>query len=113
MSSLNDVSPTKSVLPLKGETLPVSSEVVPIETKKTPSFSFNRVLLKIKYSLYSALVFFLFANPETNMILQRFFGKFVQFITPNGASTITGIFVSTGLFFFTMLGLMLLPSDYL
>ena len=74
-------------------------------------FTFNRVLLKAKYSLYSALVFFLFANPETNLILQRAFGKFVTFITPSGAPTITGIFVSTGLFFITMLGLMLMPSD--
>jgi hypothetical protein len=74
-------------------------------------FTFNRVLLKAKYSLYSALVFFLFANPETTIILQRVFGKFVTLITPSGVPTITGIFVSTGLFFLTMLGLMLMPSD--
>lgn len=74
-------------------------------------FSFNRVLLKAKYSLYSALVFFLFANPETTVILQRALGKFVTLITPSGVPTITGIFVSTGLFFLTMLGLMLMPSD--
>jgi hypothetical protein len=77
----------------------------------TTEFSFNRVLLKAKYSLYSALVFFLFANPETTLILQRIFGKMVSFVTPGGAPTITGIFVSTGLFFLTMLGLMLLPSE--
>lgn len=101
MSSLNDVPTVSTTKPSD----------IPSESKKTPSFSFNRVLLKAKYSLYSALVFFLFANPETNLILQRFFGKFVQFITPSGAPTITGIFVSTVLFFFTMLGLMLLPSE--
>lgn len=78
---------------------------------KSQGFTFNRILLKAKYSLYSALVFFLFANPETTLILQRFFGKFVSFVTPSGVQTITGLFVSTGLFFFTMLGLMLLPSD--
>jgi hypothetical protein len=75
------------------------------------SFSYNRVFLKAKYSFYSALVFFLFANPETLLILQRFFGKFVNFITTGGAPTITGIFINTGLFFMTMLGLMLLPSE--
>jgi hypothetical protein len=80
-------------------------------TSSTNVFTFNRVFLKAKYSLYSALVFFLFANPETTLILQRFFGKFVSFITPTGAPTITGIFVSTALFFTTMLGLMLMPSD--
>ena len=81
------------------------------DTSSTNVFTFNRVFLKAKYSLYSALVFFLFANPETTLILQRFFGKFVSFITPAGAPTITGIFVSTALFFTTMLGLMLMPSD--
>jgi hypothetical protein len=74
-------------------------------------FSFNRFLLKVKYSLYSAIVFFVFANPETLIILQRFLGRFIDFITPSGAPTITGIFASTGLFFITMLGLMLLPSE--
>lgn len=80
-------------------------------TKNNNSFNFNRFMLKAKYSLYSTLVFFLFANPETNIILQRFFGNFVDFLTPCGAPTITGIFATTGLFFITMLGLMLLPSD--
>lgn len=87
---------------------------LPTETKTTTTrggFTFNRFMLKAKYSLYSALVFFLFANPETILILQRFLGRFVNFITPCGAPTITGIFVTTGLFFSTMLGLMLLPSE--
>jgi hypothetical protein len=79
--------------------------------QKNGLFTFNRLFLKAKYSFYSALVFFLFANPETNLILQRFFGNFVTFITPGGAPTIHGIFISTALFFVTMLGLMLLPSD--
>ena len=82
-----------------------------VKTNVTNTFSFNRIMLKAKYSLYSALVFFLFANPETILILQRFFGKFVTFITPGGAPTIAGIFINTGLFFLTMLSLMLLPSE--
>lgn len=80
-------------------------------TVKNNSFSLNRIMLKAKYSLYSTLVFFLFANPETIIILQRFLGGFVDFITPRGVTTITGIFVTTGLFFITMFGLMLLPSE--
>ncbi len=83
----------------------------PPETKTTTTFTFNRFFLKAKYSLYSALVFFLFANPETTLILQKFFGRFIDFVTPSGAPTVSGIFISTGLFFVTMLGLMLLPSD--
>jgi hypothetical protein len=81
------------------------------ESSKSNLFTFNRFMLKAKYSLYSALVFFVFANPETILILQRVFGKFVDFITPCGAPTMLGIFVTTVLFFSTMLGLMLLPSE--
>jgi hypothetical protein len=81
------------------------------ENSRSGQFTFNRIFVKAKYSLYSTLVFFLFANPETTLILQRFFGKFVDFITPSGAPTMAGIFTSTGLFFITMLGLMLMPSD--
>ena len=89
----------------------VPTEKNTTDTTKTSSFSFNRIMLKAKYSLYSALVFFLFANPETILILQRFFGKFVTFVTPGGATTIAGIFINTGLFFLTMLSLMLLPNE--
>jgi hypothetical protein len=79
--------------------------------KRTLSFTLNRFFLKAKYSFYSALVFFLFANPETSVILQRVLGSVVTFITPSGAPTIQGIFINTVLFFITMLGLMLLPSE--
>ena len=75
------------------------------------NFSFNRIFLKLKYSFYSALVFFLFANPETSVVFQRFFGHLITFITPYGAPTIYGIAINTFLFFITMFGLMLLPSE--
>ena len=80
--------------------------------EKSPSYVVNRVLLKAKYSLYSAFVFFLFANPETYQILQNVFGGFVSFVTANGQITVMGVFINTGLFFLTMLGLMLLPSTF-
>jgi len=67
--------------------------------------------LKAKYSFYSALVFFLFANPESYAALQRMFGHSLTLITSGGAPTIHGIFVSTLLFFLTMFGLMLLPNE--
>jgi len=79
--------------------------------QKNNVFSYNRIMLKAKYSLYSALVFFLFANPETTAILQKLFGGSIKLTSHVGVPTITGIFVSTGLFFATMLGLMLLPSE--
>jgi hypothetical protein len=83
----------------------------PQDTTHSVSYMVNRVLLKAKYSFYSALVFFLFANPETAMILQRVLGKVVSFTTPGGAPTVSGIFILTGCFFFTMLGLMLIPTE--
>lgn len=89
----------------------MSQEKKATTTVSSNPYTFNRILLKAKYSLYSALVFFLFANPETMVVFQRFFGSFVTFVTAGGAPTVSGIFISTGLFFFTMLGLMLLPSD--
>ena len=71
---------------------------------------FHRVLLKAKYSFYSAVVFFLFANPETARVFQRFFGSTVTFLS-NGMLTMTGMIIQTVLFFITMLSLMLLPMD--
>lgn len=89
----------------------MSSESTSTGTTHQTSYLLNRVMLKAKYSFYSALVFFLFANPETAAIFQRIFGGVVSFITPSGAPTVTGIFILTGFFFLTMLGLMLLPSE--
>lgn len=74
------------------------------------SYSFNTLFLKLKYSFYSALVFFLFANPETMNILQGFFGKSVYIITSHGVTTNMGIIISTSLFFITIFSLMLLPG---
>lgn len=71
----------------------------------------HRVMLKAKYSLYSALVFFLFANPETVRILHQVLRGWVEVATPSGGLTLEGILLTTGLFFVTMLGLMLLPSE--
>ena len=82
-----------------------------VDKGATTQLSFNRLFIKAKYSLYSAIVFFLFANPETMTIFQKIFGKFLYIITPAGVPTGGGILFSTVLFFFTMLGLMLLPLD--
>ena len=74
------------------------------------SQTLNRFMLKLKYSFYSALVFFLFANPETYRVVQRVVGRKATIISEAGAPTSTGFFIQTGLFFTTMLGLMMLPS---
>ena len=81
------------------------------ESKPDTSFSMNRFLLKVKYSFYSTLVFFIFANPETFRIVHSLLGKLVPIITPAGVPTPAGFFVHAFGFFATMLGLMMLPSD--
>ena len=73
-------------------------------------FSLNHLFVKAKYSFYSAVVFFLFANPETYILLQKVFGNFVTFIYSNGMPTVTGVFINTVLFFITMLALMFIPN---
>lgn len=78
---------------------------------KKPAFSMNRFLLKVKYSFYSMLVFFIFANPESLKLLQMAFGQFVTLGSSDGVPTTLGLFSMAGLFFATMLGLMMLPSD--
>lgn len=73
-----------------------------------PNETINKIFLKIKYSFYSTVVFFLFANPETFQIFQNLFGRIITF-TKNGVPTVSGLFINTGLFFLTMFGLMLIP----
>jgi hypothetical protein len=67
------------------------------------------ILLKVKYSFYSALVFFLCANPETFKILFKLFGGALS--SPTGCPTSWGLFFATFLFFCVMLALMMFPRD--
>jgi hypothetical protein len=82
-----------------------------IKQSNQPTFSMNRFLLKVKYSLYSTLIFFIFANPETFRIVHGLLGSTIPIITSAGVPTPAGFFVHAFGFFATMLGLMMLPSD--
>jgi len=73
--------------------------------------SLNRFLLKVKYSFYSTLVFFIFANPETFRIIDGLIGHIVPIIKGTGVPTPAGFFLNAFLFFSTMLGLMMLPAE--
>jgi hypothetical protein len=66
--------------------------------------------LKAKYSFYSALVFFLIANPETFKVTQMIFGSIIT-LANGGCPTPAGLFLHTGIFFLVLLGLMLFPRD--
>lgn len=67
--------------------------------------------LKIKYSFYSALVFFLVACPETYKLTQTFFGFLFPIASPSGCPTTAGFFLHTFVFFIVMVALMMFPRD--
>lgn len=72
--------------------------------------SFLPLGLKAKYSFYSALVFFLLANPETYKLTQMVFGGLFT-VSVGGCPTPGGLFLHTIVFFGVLLGLMLFPRD--
>lgn len=66
--------------------------------------------LKAKYSFYSALVFFLVANPETYKVVQKILGGIIGTVADSaGAPTSLGLIVHTVIFFSVMLALMAFP----
>jgi hypothetical protein len=67
--------------------------------------------LKAKYSFYSALVFFLVANPETYKITQKLLGGLFMIASEAGCPTAAGTFLHTILFFVVILALMMFPRD--
>lgn len=70
------------------------------------------IALKAKYSFYSALVFFLVANPETYKTVQWLIGRFIGGTASiGGCPTPLGLFFHSILFFFVMLALMMFPRD--
>lgn len=74
------------------------------KVKKTP-------LLKIKYSIYSALVFFLLANPVTYKVVQNLIGGLVKIADTAGCPTLAGVGVHSVVYFLVLYGLMALPKD--
>ena len=69
------------------------------------------IALKAKYSFYSALVFFLVANPETYKTIHWMLSSLIGNIAMDGCPTPLGLFVHTAIFFSVMLGLMMFPRD--
>jgi len=63
--------------------------------------------LKIKFSLYSALIFFLVANPVTFRVMN----SLIPGVAVNGCPTSFGFMLHTIVFFGLSFLLMLLPRD--
>ena len=78
--------------------------------KTTVQGSVNRILLKLKYSFYSTLVFVLITNPMTYSFTQSIF-KGALTIVQNGVPTAAGYFLHAALFFLVILGIMQFPKD--
>lgn len=63
--------------------------------------------LKVKYSLYSALIFFLVANPATFRVVN----SVIPGVAVNGCPTAMGLLLHTFVFFLALVGIMMLPKD--
>ena len=63
---------------------------------------------RVKYSLYSTLVFLILTNPMTYAFTQS---MVPMTIVDDGVPTSTGYFFHALLFFLTILGLMMFPKD--
>ncbi len=70
------------------------------------------IALKAKYSFYSALVFFLVANPETYKVIQKVLGGVLgEIASSSGCPTSLGLFLHTIVFFIVIFALMMFPRD--
>ncbi len=63
--------------------------------------------LKVKFSLLSALIFFLVANPVTF----RFVNSIIPGVANNGCPTAFGFVLHTFVFFLVSFAVMLFPKD--
>jgi hypothetical protein len=64
--------------------------------------------VKLKYSIYSALVFFLVSNPETYKLTSSLLGDWVA--SPGGCPSASGIFIHTAVFLAIIFYLMKIRS---
>ena len=63
--------------------------------------------LKVKFSLYSTLLFFLVANPATYTFVNSILGG----VAVGGCPTAFGLFLHSVVFFLLSYGIMTLPKD--
>jgi hypothetical protein len=84
---------------------------MPASHNPTKGVNVVNIGLKAKYSFYSALVFFLVANPETFKLTQRLLGGFISMASESGCPTAYGFFIHSLLFFLILWGMMLFPRD--
>ena len=67
------------------------------------SLTFGR---KIKYSFYSAMIFFFVSSPALYQFLQKLYGTYINMSDDNGCPTNNGLLLHTTLFFLIILIMM-------
>jgi hypothetical protein len=65
---------------------------------------------RVKNSFYATLVFIVVTNPMTYRFTQSMFQGYVN-VLQNGVPTPAGYFLHAGLFFLTVLAIMMFPRD--
>ena len=75
------------------------------QNQPKPELSFGD---KVKYSFFSALIFFFVSSPMMYQFIQRIYGAYVNISDTNGCPTNSGLLLHTFIFFILILVSMLL-----
>jgi len=96
---MSDFSKSESIAPIKNAV-----------TSTATKFDKNSGL-KFKYSLYSALAFFLLASPQVFSFVNSLIGSFAKVSDLNGCPTSFGLILHTIIFLGLLYLMMSLPRD--
>ena len=66
----------------------------------------NDELDKARYSLYSAIVFFIIASPFVYKLVDKILGSFVRIVNSSGCPTYAGVFIHAIVFGLVVFGMM-------
>ena len=84
---------------------------IPSDAKAAVKSNPLNYALKAKYAMYTTLIFFLVANPETYKLMQKFLGSWITIASESGCPTPSGFFFHSALFFVLLWSIMLFPRD--
>ena len=75
------------------------------QNQPKPELSFGN---KLKYSFFSALIFFFVSSPMMYQFIQKLYGSYFNISDTNGCPTNSGLLLHTFIFFTLILSTMLL-----
>jgi len=106
MSSSSEPSSSKTITKADLEKVVSDVKATSTATRVTKS-----PFLKFKYSLYSALAFFLLASPQMFTFVNSLVGSFIKIADNNGCPTHMGLVIHTLAFLVLLYIMMSLPRD--